>query len=92
MRMPRACRLTWRDEAWTRHRAWLTGDYAALLQHEVDHLEGICMSDRGEETQDEADVRSDALGPIRSTEHWDRMKAPGYHLRTSVLPGAKVLD
>ena len=68
------------------------GRLAKLLQHEVDHLEGICMSDRGEETQDEADVRSDALGPIRSTEHWDLMKAPGYHLRTSVLPGAKVLD
>ena len=46
VRMPRACRVTWRDESWTRRRAWLTGDYAALLQHEVDHLDGVLATQR----------------------------------------------
>jgi len=46
VRMPRACRLSWRDELWQAREAELTGDYAALLQHEVDHLDGVLATQR----------------------------------------------
>ncbi|MEO0421754.1 MAG: peptide deformylase [Pseudomonadota bacterium] len=46
VRMPKACRLTYRDAEWREHRVWLTGDYAALLQHEVDHLDGVLATQR----------------------------------------------
>ena len=49
VRMPRACRLTWRDAQWRERRAWLTGDYAALLLHEVDHLDGVLATQRAVE-------------------------------------------
>ncbi len=55
VRMPGACRLTYRDAQWREHRVWLTGDYAALLQHEVDHLDGVLA------TQQAIDERSLAL-------------------------------
>jgi peptide deformylase len=38
---PRACRLRYRDLAWREHEAELTDDFAELLQHEVDHLDGV---------------------------------------------------
>jgi peptide deformylase len=41
LRVPRACRLTYRDLRWVERRARLTLDYAALVQHEVDHLDGV---------------------------------------------------
>lgn len=46
VRMPASCRLTYRDESWRLRRAQLTGDYAALLQHEVDHLDGVLATQR----------------------------------------------
>ncbi|MEO0975403.1 MAG: peptide deformylase, partial [Pseudomonadota bacterium] len=46
VRMPVACRLTYRDAQWREHRVWLSGDYAALLQHEVDHLDGVLATQR----------------------------------------------
>lgn len=51
VRMPRACRLTWRDERWRERRAQLSGDYAALLQHEVDHLDGVLATMRSADAQ-----------------------------------------
>ncbi|MEM9384940.1 MAG: peptide deformylase [Pseudomonadota bacterium] len=46
VRMPRACRLTYRDAKWQEQRVWLTGDFAKLLQHEVDHLDGVLATQR----------------------------------------------
>ncbi len=46
VRMPVSCRLTYRDESWNLQRVELTGDYAALLQHEVDHLDGVLATRR----------------------------------------------
>ena len=51
VRLPRACRITWQDEHWVTRRAWLTGDYAALLQHEVDHLDGRLATQRAVDGQ-----------------------------------------
>jgi peptide deformylase len=42
----RSCRLTYRDENWREHIVELTDDYAELLQHEVDHLDGILAVQR----------------------------------------------
>ncbi|MCA8956711.1 MAG: peptide deformylase [Planctomycetes bacterium] len=38
---PRSCRLTYRDPDWRERRAALEGDHAELVQHEVDHLDGV---------------------------------------------------
>lgn len=38
---PCRCRLKYRDTDWNEHRVALEDDYAELLQHEVDHLDGI---------------------------------------------------
>ena len=46
VQMPKSCRMTWRDEQWQEQQAILTGDYAALLQHEVDHLDGVLATMR----------------------------------------------
>ncbi len=43
---PRRCRLTYHDTEWQEHRVELEGDYAELLQHEVDHLDGILSVQR----------------------------------------------
>ena len=59
VRMPKACRLVWRDADWQEHAAELTGDYAALLQHEVDHLDGVLATQRA------IDDRSVALRATR---------------------------
>jgi len=42
----RQCRLTYRDENWQQHEVELTDDYAELLQHEVDHLNGVLAVQR----------------------------------------------
>lgn len=42
----RECRLSYRDENWQLHEVELTDDYAELLQHEVDHLDGILAVQR----------------------------------------------
>jgi peptide deformylase len=41
-----SCRITYRDEAWEEHEWRLTGDLSELLQHEVDHLDGILAVQR----------------------------------------------
>ncbi len=35
------CRITYRDENWEEQRMTLEGDLSELLQHEVDHLNGV---------------------------------------------------
>jgi peptide deformylase len=46
LRNPAACRLRYRDLDWIEREVWLTEDYAELLQHEVDHLDGILSVQR----------------------------------------------
>ena len=36
-----SCQLVYRDMHWQQQRLTLTGDLAELLQHEVDHLDGV---------------------------------------------------
>ncbi len=43
---PRRCRLSYRDENWHLHEVDLEDDYAELLQHEIDHLDGILAVQR----------------------------------------------
>lgn len=43
---PSECRLTYRDTDWQQRRVQLSGDYAELLQHEVDHLDGTLAVQR----------------------------------------------
>lgn len=43
---PRSCRLRYRDLDWREHEVELTDDYAELLQHEVDHLDGVLSVER----------------------------------------------
>ena len=40
------CRITYRDENWTEQCIALEGDLSELLQHEVDHLDGILAVQR----------------------------------------------
>ena len=46
LRNPISCRLTYREPNWTLRRVDLTGDLAELLQHEVDHLDGVLSVQR----------------------------------------------
>ncbi|HLT38902.1 MAG TPA: peptide deformylase [Enhygromyxa sp.] len=46
LRNPAACRLRYRDLDWVEREVWLTEDYAELLQHEVDHLDGVLSVQR----------------------------------------------
>lgn len=41
-----ACTLTYRDESWAEHTVRLEGDYAHLIEHEVDHLDGVLAVQR----------------------------------------------
>lgn len=43
---PRRCRLTYRDTDWNEHEVHLEDDFAELLQHEVDHLDGVLAVQR----------------------------------------------
>ena len=40
------CRITYRDESWEERHMALEGDISELLQHEVDHLNGILAVQR----------------------------------------------
>ena len=40
------CRITYRDEGWEKQSMALEGDLSELLQHEVDHLDGILAVQR----------------------------------------------
>jgi peptide deformylase len=42
----RSCVLTWRDRDWVERRMPLEGALSELLQHEVDHLDGILAVSR----------------------------------------------
>lgn len=43
---PVRCRLTYRDLEWNERRVLLSEDYAELIQHEVDHLDGVLSIQR----------------------------------------------
>lgn len=43
---PRSCRLRYRDLDWREHEVELSDDYAELLLHEVDHLDGVLSVER----------------------------------------------
>ncbi len=42
----KTCRLTYRDENWVEHIEIIEGDMSELIQHEVDHLDGILAVSR----------------------------------------------
>lgn len=42
----RTCTLTFRDLTWEMHQWELTDDLSELLQHEIDHLDGILATQR----------------------------------------------
>lgn len=46
LRNPASCRLVYRDLDWIEREVRLTGDFAELLQHEVDHLDGVLSVQR----------------------------------------------
>ncbi|MEO6595276.1 MAG: peptide deformylase [Planctomycetota bacterium] len=46
LRNPKSCRLRYRDLEWLEHEVQLDSDYAELLQHEVDHLDGVLSIQR----------------------------------------------
>lgn len=48
---PRTCRLRYRDPDWNEFEVELTEDYAELLQHEVDHLDGVLSVQRAKDAQ-----------------------------------------
>ena len=46
VRMPSEVQMSYRDENWRERSVLLRGDYAALLLHEVDHLDGVLATQR----------------------------------------------
>ena len=52
--------LVYRDQDWVERRVHLTDDFARLMQHELDHLDGILAVDRA------LDLRSIALRSTHS--------------------------
>ena len=51
------------------------GRLALTLQHEVDHLGGVLMTDVAEAAPNGAgEPRADGLGGVSSTTHWDLMR------------------
>lgn len=62
VRRNRTCRITYRDLNWNEHRETLS-DFAELLQHEIDHLDGILAISRA------IDSRSIILRSERSFVH-----------------------
>ena len=70
-----------------------TGRLALTLQHEVDHLNGILMTDINTTESGHFSIRSDARGAVTSTSHWDMMNTiPDYDLQTYTFPGAIVTN
>lgn len=51
VRRHRACRLRYRDPAWEPRELAAEGDLSELLQHEVDHLDGILAVSRAVDPQ-----------------------------------------
>jgi peptide deformylase len=46
LRNPARCTLRYRDPDWRERRVALSGDMAELIQHEVDHLDGVLSIQR----------------------------------------------
>jgi len=46
VRRHKSCNIRFRDDNWQEHTWDLTGDLSELLQHEVDHLDGILATQR----------------------------------------------
>ncbi|MFH2049493.1 MAG: peptide deformylase [bacterium] len=42
----KSCRLTYRDKDWIEHSEIIEGDMSELIQHEVDHLDGVLAVSR----------------------------------------------
>ena len=67
-----SCVLTYRDAAWKEHTLQTEGSLSELLQHEVDHLDGVlavaraidyrAFALRGQRTPGIVEHESDALG------------------------------
>ena len=66
VRRHQRCRITYRDENWEEQRMTLEGDLSELLQHEVDHLNGVLAVHRA------IDGRSFALRSQRQFLEWER--------------------
>ena len=47
LKNPVSCRLTYREPSWSLRSVALSGDMSELLQHEVDHLDGVLAVQRG---------------------------------------------
>ena len=61
IKVPKTCRMTYRDVHWKEHVVTLEGFYSELLQHEVDHLHGVLAVQRA------LDDRSIALRETHAT-------------------------
>lgn len=46
VRRYRSCQITYRDLDWIEHKETIKGDLSELLQHEIDHLNGILAVSR----------------------------------------------
>jgi peptide deformylase len=46
VRRHRHCKVTWRDERWGEHSQTFSDDISELMQHEIDHLDGILAISR----------------------------------------------
>ena len=46
-----SCKLSYRDENWVEHSEVIEGDMSELIQHEVDHLDGILAVSRAIDSQ-----------------------------------------
>jgi len=46
VRRHRACSVTYRDSAWREVRIRVEGALSELIQHEIDHLDGILATSR----------------------------------------------
>lgn len=43
---PAKCEISWQDHKGEQHAGGFSGEWARVLQHEIDHLNGILISDR----------------------------------------------
>lgn len=64
VRRHRHCRLTFRDESWKEQEWELEGDLSELLQHEVDHLDGILAVQRAIDERSFALARQIQAGEV----------------------------
>lgn len=43
---PAKCEIEWQDHTGAKHSDGFSGEWARVLQHEIDHLDGILISDK----------------------------------------------